>query len=132
MGYRNNMKVSQIVAAIGATALAGLGVLMALTNPNRDTYETYAVEQLTTYLKDEACMQAPSLFGNLLQRQCKTLVDSGRPQIKQIISKTTQQQNFVLFSIYRTDLSIGPVLPGYHFETLGIFQHFYIYQIQEQ
>lgn len=126
------MKGLQIVAAIGGTALVGLGVSMALTNPSQDTYEAYAVEQLTTYLKDEACPQTPSFFGNLLQRQCKTLVDSGRPQIQQIISQTTQRQNFVLFSIYRTNLNIGPFLPAYHFETVGIFQNFYIYQVDKQ
>ena len=62
------MKALQIVATIGGTALVGLGVSMALTNPSQDTYEAYAVEQLTTYLKDEACLQTLSFFGNLLQR----------------------------------------------------------------
>jgi hypothetical protein len=126
------MKVSKIVAAIGGAALAGLGVAMALTNPSQDTYEAYALEKLTMYLKDEACTQAPSLFGNALQRQCKTLVDTSRPQIQQIISKTTHRQNFLFFSIYQTNLVIGPFLPAYQFETLGVFQNFYIYQAHQQ
>jgi hypothetical protein len=126
------MKVLKIVAAIGGAAMAVLGVAMALTNPSQDTYEAYAVEQLTTYLKEEACMQVPSVFGNVLQRQCKTFVDTGRPKIQQIIAQTTQRQNFIFFSIYRTNLAIGPVLPVYHFETLGVFQNFYIYQAEQQ
>jgi hypothetical protein len=126
------MKVLQIVTGIGGVALAGLGVLMALTNPSQDAYEEYAVEKLTTYLKDDACTQVPKAFGNVLQRQCQTLVDTGRPQIQQIISKTTQRQNFILFSIYRTNLEIGPILPVYQFETLGVFENFYVYQAQEQ
>ena len=127
------MKALQIVATIGGTALVGLGVSMALTNPSQDTYEAYAVEQLTTYLKDQGCKQAPKAFGgDFLQRQCKSLVDTGRPQIEKIISQTTQRQNFVLFSIYRTNLEIGPFLPVYHFETLGVFQKFYIYQADKQ
>ena len=127
------MKALQIVATIGGTALVGLGVSMALTNPSQDTYEAYAVEQLTTYLKDEGCKQAPKAFGgDFLQRQCKSLVDTGRPQIEQIISQTTQRQNFVLFSIYRTNLEIGPILPVYQFETVGVFENFYVYQAQEQ
>ena len=125
------MKVLQIVTAIGGVAVLGLGAAMAVTNPDRDAYEEYAVEKLTTYLKDDACPQAPKVFGDLLQRQCKTLVDTGRPQIQQIISKTTQQQNFIFFSIYRTNLEIGPILPVYHFETVGVFQKFYIYQAQK-
>ncbi len=105
---------------------------MALTNPNQATYEEYATEQLTTYLKDEACTQAPKVFSNFLQRQCKSLLDTGRPQIQLIISKATQRQNFILFSIYRTNLDIGPYLPAYHFETVGAFQNFYVYQATEQ
>ncbi|MBD0344086.1 MAG: DUF4359 domain-containing protein [Coleofasciculus sp. Co-bin14] len=126
------MKVLKIVAAIGGAAMVVLGVAMALTNPSQDTYEAYAVEQLTTYLKEEACMEVPSVFGNVLQRQCKTFVDTGRPKIQQIIAQTTQRQNFIFFSIYRTNLTIGPVLPVYHFETLGVFQNFYIYQAEQQ
>ena len=126
------MKALHIVTAIGGVALAGLGVFMALTNPGQDAYEEYALEKLTTYLKDDACTQVPKPLGNLLQRQCKTLVDTGRPQIQQIISKTTQRQNFILFSIYRTNLEIGPILPVYHFETVGVFEKFYVYQAQEQ
>ncbi len=126
------MKALQIVATMGGTALVGLGVSMALTNPSQDTYEAYAVEQLTTYLKDEACLQTPSFFGNLLQRQCQTIVDTGRPQIQQLISQTTHRQNFVLFSVYRTNLNIGSFLPAYHFETVGVFQKFYIYQVEKQ
>jgi hypothetical protein len=126
------MKVPKVVTAIGGVALVGLGLVMALTNPGKDEYEQYAVEQLTTYLKDEACMEAPSVFGNFLQRQCKSLVDTGRPQIEQIIAEKTQRQNLILFSIYRTNLEVGPFLPAYHFETLGVFQKFYIYQAEQQ
>ena len=127
------MKVLQVITAIGGVTVVGLGIVMALTNPGRDTYEEYAVETLTTYLKDEGCPQAPIVpgIGDLLQRQCKTLVDTGRPQIQQIISQTTQEQNFIFFTVYRTDLKIGPILPVYHFETVGVFQKFYIYQAQK-
>jgi len=125
------MKVLQIVTAIGGAALVGLGAAMTVTNPDQDAYEEYAVETLTTYLKDEACPQAPKVFGDLVQRHCKTVVDTGRPKIQQIISQTTQQQNFIFFSIYRTNLEIGPILPVYHFETVGVFQKFYIYQAQK-
>lgn len=126
------MKVPKVVTAMGGVALVGLGLVMALTNPGKDEYEQYAVEQLTTYLKDEACMEAPSVFGNFLQRQCKSLVDTGRPQIEQIIAEKTQRQNLILFSIYRTNLEVGPFLPAYHFQTLGVFQKFYIYQAEQQ
>lgn len=127
------MKVLQVITAISGTMLVGLGTVMALTNPGRDDYEEYAIETLSTYLKDEACPKAPKIsgIGDFLGRQCKTLVDTGRPQIQQIISQTTQQQNFIIFTIYRTELNVGPILPVYHFETVGVFQKFYIYQAQK-
>ena len=129
IGLLRYMKGLKIVAtAIGGVALAGLGAAMALTNPSQDTYQEYAVEQLTTYLKDEACTQAPKAFEGFLRRQCKVLVDTARPQLQQIISQTTERQNFILFSVYRTDLNIGPFVPAYHFETIGVFHKFYIYQ----
>lgn len=126
------MKIRQVFTAIGGAALFGLGVAMALTNPSKDTYEEYAVEMLTTYLKQEACSQVPKVFGTSLQNQCKSLVDTGRPQIEQIIAQKTRQENFIFFSVYRTNLEIGPFLPAYYFETLGVFQKFYIYRAEEK
>ena len=131
-GFPSNMKFLQVVAAIGGVALVGLGVSMALTNPAKESYQEYAVETLSTYLKDEGCMQAPSVFGNVLRSQCKSLVDTGRPQIEQIITQSTQQYNFIFFSVYRTNLEIGPFLPAYQFDTLGVFQNFYIYRAEEK
>jgi hypothetical protein len=132
MVNKHNMKGLHIVTVIGGAALAGLGTWMALTNPGRDKYEEYAVAQLTSYLKDEVCTQAPNTSGNFLQRQCTLLVDSGRPQIEHIISEKTQRLNFIVFSVYRTNLEIGPFLPAYHFETVGVLQKFYVYQAQRQ
>ncbi|HAG83010.1 MAG TPA: hypothetical protein DCL61_18075 [Cyanobacteria bacterium UBA12227] len=132
------MKLLKTITAIGGMGLVGLGASMALTNPSRETYEQYAVERLTTYLKEDVCTQAPKQLDFLpqnpefLQRQCKSLVDTGRPQIRQIISQTTDQQDFILFTIYRTDLNLNPLLPAYHFETVGVFQNFYTYQANQQ
>lgn len=126
------MKSSKILAYIGVVALVGLGVVMATTNPSQDNYEKFAVLQLTDYLKKDVCQKAPKVFGNFLQRNCSVLVDSSRPQMQQIIAQTTQKQNFLFFSIYRTDLSINPFIPTYHFETVGVFQNFYIYAAEEQ
>ncbi|NER21312.1 MAG: DUF4359 domain-containing protein [Symploca sp. SIO1B1] len=128
------MKGLPVLAVLGGLALVGLGTVMAVTNPHQDGYDDYAVERLSTYLKEEACSQVPQLpqVEDFLQRQCKSLVDTARPQIKQILSEKTERQNFLLFSIYRTDLNISPSLPAYHVETVGVFQKFYIYQLEEQ
>lgn len=126
------MKSSRIITYIGAAALAGLGVVMATTNPSQGNYEVFAVQQLTAYLKKDVCTQAPNIFENFLRRNCGILVDASRPQIQQIISETTQRQNFVFFSIYRTDLFVNSFIPAYQFETVGAFQNFYIYAAEKQ
>ncbi|MBZ8182776.1 DUF4359 domain-containing protein [Oscillatoria salina] len=134
------MKIVQVVAAIAGVTLGGLGVSMALTNPSRDAYEEYAAAQLSAYLKQEVCTQAPqqlqdilpSELGNSLESECKTLVDTVRPQMKAIVGRSTERQNFIVFSIYRTNLSVGLLVPNYEFETLAIFDQFIIYQAQKQ
>lgn len=132
------MKPLQIFAGMGGITLVVLGTVLGLTNPNQEAYEQYAVEQLSIYLKDEVCKQAPTKLGflrldsEIVQRQCRSLVDTGRPQIQGIISETTERQNWLLFSIYRTDLDINSLLPAYEFETLGVFQKFYTYQAKQQ
>lgn len=123
---------------LGGTALVILGVVMALTNPDEVAYQDYAVERLSTYLKDEVCTQTPPQLEFLkpdpefIQRQCKSLVDTGRPQIQQIIDQQTERQNWVIFSIYRTDIKFKPLLLDYHFETVGVLQKFVTYQAQKK
>ena len=105
---------------------------MAVTNPSQPVYEEYAMQRLTEYLKKDVCTKAPKVFEKLLQRNCGVLVDSSRPQIQQIVSQSTQRQNFIFFSVYRTDLSVNPLLPSYHIETVGAFQTFYTYTAQQR
>lgn len=105
---------------------------MAVTNPSQPVYEDYAVQRLTEYLKNDVCTQVPKAFESLLQRNCTVLVDSSRPQMQQIISQSTQQQNFIFFSVYSTDLSLNRFIPAYHFETVGAFQNFYTYSAEKQ
>lgn len=105
---------------------------MALTNPSQSDYEEYALVQLTDYLKNNVCTEVSKSLGKFLQRQCTILVDTGRPRLKRMIADNTYQYNFIIFSIYNTDLSISPLLPGYEFKTLGIFQKLYIYEAEKK
>jgi hypothetical protein len=72
------------------------------------------------YLKDNVCAKASEDFGGFLKRQCNLLVETGSPQVKQLIAETTERHNFIFFSIYRTDLSVSSFLPSYHFESVGV------------
>ncbi len=115
-----------------------------ISNPGRQTYENFATEQLMIYAKQELCEDVSQDIGGFLSRSCETLVEIGRGPARQIIQQQTERQNFGLFSIYKTDLSIDEVIPSdlidligetppaYHVESVGILQQFIIYRIEEQ
>jgi len=126
------MKGLRVITYLGAVALVGLGVAMATTNPSQPAYEEYAVQRLTEYLKKDICTKVPKLVENLLHRDCSVLVDSNRSKIQKTVSTSTQRQNFLFFSIYRTNLAINPFIPFYHFETVGVFQKFYTFMAEKQ
>jgi Domain of unknown function (DUF4359) len=126
------MKESKSIAYIGLAIIGGLGVVMALTNPDRAAYEVYATQRLADYIKDEVCSQAPNLFGIVLQRNCGDLIDSSSPVIQRLVANNTKRQNLILFSIYTTDLSVGGVIPAYRFQTVGAIQNFFTYSAQKQ
>ena len=109
-----------------------MGVAMANTNPSQGEYEEYAVQRLTEYLKTDVCKKTTNLIENLIRFNCDKLVDSANPQIQEIIARTTERQNYIIFSIYRTDLKINSWIPSYKFETVGAFDQFYTYTAEKQ
>ncbi|BAT54303.1 hypothetical protein NOS3756_32710 [Nostoc sp. NIES-3756] len=127
------MKPFTIMASIGALGLTTvLGVTMAKTNPHQAEYEDYAVQRLSEYLKSDVCNKTTKLLERLMNYNCDKIVDSANPQIRQLLSATTERQDFFLFSIYRTELKISDFIPSYKFETVGAFNNFYTYTAQEQ
>ena len=127
------MKPLTIIAYTGAAAgLAALGVTMANTNPSQVEYEEYAVQRLTEYLKTDVCKKTTNIIENLIRFNCDKLVDSANPQIQEIIARTTERQNYMIFSIYRTDLKINSWMPSYKFETVGALNQFYTYTAKKE
>jgi hypothetical protein len=127
------MRLSHLLGTCTGITLISFGGVMAVTNPGQVAYEEYATGRLTTYLKEDVCMQIGGLgdLQSVVQSQCKNLVDTGRPQLQQVITQTTKRQNFLLFSIYQTELALPSPVPSYQFETIGVFQNFYTYQAME-
>jgi hypothetical protein len=117
------------VAAVG---LVVLGVTMAKTNPSQAEYEEYAMQQLTNYLKSDVCKKTPKMLENLIKLDCDKLVDSASPQVRELVAATTQRQDFIIFSIYQTDLKLNSWLPSYTFESVGAFENFYTYSAEQQ
>jgi Domain of unknown function (DUF4359) len=110
--------------------LVGLGVAMAVTNPGQDSYEEYATQQLTAYLRDNTCADA----GELLRAGCNQLLNENQSEIQELIAANTERQNFGVVSLYKTDLSVGELLPSflrsavpsYRFETVGVLSSFHV------
>jgi Domain of unknown function (DUF4359) len=127
------MKRVRLVAGVTGVLLIGLGAAMAMTNPPQSAFEDFALE----HLRVEGCKQMP--FG--LAKQCPRFVDDNQPQIKRLMTRHTERQDFVLFSLYRTDLSLGsiapnfplmPMVPSFQFQTVGVLGQFYLFEARRQ
>jgi hypothetical protein len=129
------MKPIQVVLGVGGFILLVLAG-MAITNPSLEDYQDFATLRLALYLKENACKQLPRDLGEFVLQHCqtvsKTLIDIGRPQLKQFIGDKTVRHDFLLFSIYETTIALDASMPIYEFETIGMMQYFYIYSIEER
>ncbi len=126
------MKIVSIAAFAGAAALVALGVAMASTKPSQAEYEEYASQRISEYLKEQGCSKTTNILDNLIKFNCAKLIDSARPQIKQIINASTQKNDYLLFRVYHTDLKVNDLIPSYKFETVGAFDNFFTYKAQKQ
>ncbi|MBE9078137.1 DUF4359 domain-containing protein [Romeria aff. gracilis LEGE 07310] len=115
----------------GLILVAVLGGL-AVTNPERDEYETYAAAKLSDYLETTVCADLPSAVAELFQSQCASLLQSGQSPLRELVSQQTAQTNFIIFSLYRTRLTIPGFTqaPAYEFETLGIGDRFFTFRAE--
>jgi uncharacterized membrane-anchored protein len=126
------MRLSTIMTYVVAVGLVVLGVTMAKTNPSQAEYEEYAMQQLTKYLKSDVCNKTPKMLENLIKLDCDKVVDSASPQVRELVAATTERQDFIIFSIYYTDLKLNSWLPSYTFESVGAFENFYTYSAEQQ
>ncbi|GAB4227498.1 MAG: hypothetical protein Kow00121_56240 [Elainellaceae cyanobacterium] len=121
-------------AYILGASLLGIGVATIVTNPDQDSYEAYASQRLSIYLQDNVCNRA-----SILESTCESALRDNQPQIQQFITQGTERQNYLFWSVYRTNLSVDELLPSvvqglvpsYHFETVGIFSSFYTYRAEQ-
>ena len=122
------MKGLRTIAAVGGVLLVGVGAAMAATNPGREGYERYAAERLGTFLKSEVCQELP-----IGKKQCKNQVDQRETDLQNLVAGNTQRQNFLLFSIYQTELATPlPLVPSYRFRTVAVFQSFYMFEAKQR
>jgi hypothetical protein len=111
----------------GLFALGGLAGVMALTNPERTAYEEYAVQQLEKQAMEQCEMAAIGL-SSILQGPCRAAIETVKPQLLPLVSASTNRQNLILFSLYRSDISVPYVKLTLKVESIGMFNSFYTYK----
>ncbi len=108
------MKLQSIL--IGAAVVAGV---MAFSNPTKERYIDFAVEQFAERGKTSLCSENIPIAA---QQSCKFMLSQGKGVIKPYIENSTKQQNFVLFSLYVTDM------PNQKLTTIAAFGNFYMFK----
>jgi hypothetical protein len=121
----NLMKWQMGLLAI--VAGSGLGGLMALTNPSRAAYESFAVDRIGDLAKDK-CDSAPDGLGVFIQGPCRAAIEAYKPELRPILAAATSRQNWVLFSIYRSNIMVPIVNLQVRVESVGIFDRFFVYK----
>jgi len=136
------MKVAKLGFAIIAGVAAAAAVTLSMTNPGRDAYGIYAADRLNEQLEDSLCRQVPVFLDSL----CASVLNDQESWLQEVIAAQTTRRNFVLFSIYKTDLEAEAALqrilpanlsidvdglPIYHVESVGIFNRFFTYQVEQ-
>ncbi len=120
--------------------LLGAALGLTLTNPSQSDYEAFALAEARSYLKSQACSEELPLVGKSLEDECRRFLDSdaAEPQLRTIIANGTDRQNFFLFSLYRTELSLSEVfpmvpsglVPSYEVRSMGVLRSLHLYKAE--
>ncbi|MEC4985218.1 MAG: DUF4359 domain-containing protein [Oscillatoria sp. PMC 1068.18] len=111
----------------GVIALTLLSGVMVATNPNQQAYAEYASEKLVTQIQDATCQQqkSPEFLQGILSSAgeiCRNAIASSGDvvslPVQAIVNRTTTRQNFVILSVYTTEL------PNTKITSLGAFGNF--------
>ncbi len=105
-----------------------LAGVMVFTNPNQDTYVSYATNKLSKELPDSVCQTPDKLplwlrsIAKATSETCKSGLASGltsqKDTFKQVLSESTERQNYQVLSVYTTEI------PGYTVKTVGVLGQF--------
>jgi hypothetical protein len=130
------MALNKALVGFGALLVGTAGVL-GVTNPSPEQYADFAGQKAVNYLETEVCTTSLPIVGNSFQDECIKTVQSPDTvaKVRSLMLKNTERQNYILFSIYTTDLNIqdlvpflpGNLLPQYQAESLGILTFFHTF-----
>ncbi|PZV17758.1 MAG: hypothetical protein DCF20_05155 [Pseudanabaena sp.] len=108
------MKLQAIL--IGTVVVVGV---MAVSNPSKERYIEYATEQFSETGKTSICT------GDLpvaAQQSCKFVISQGKGVIKTLVENSTKQQNFVVLSLFETEM------PNRKITTIAAFGNFFMFK----
>jgi hypothetical protein len=98
-----------------------LGLCLFFTNPSQRKYEEFATEQLIKYARENLCQAKSGELEEAIKSQmCTLMLETGKHQVPKLIGETTQRSDYLLLSMYHTNLYI------YSFEVIGVFNNFYV------
>lgn len=130
-----------LIAIVSGSLGAAIVLALGGTNPRPTDYSQYAQDRISAYLREEGCPKLTSEIDRLglldmltpgsVQKNCTLVVTLMQPQIRRWVAQNTKRRNFLLFSIYETDIDLPGPLPHYHFATLGIATQLIPYQAKE-
>ena len=126
------MKPLTMLICVSAASISIIGSILTQTNPNQNKYEEYALDKVKTYLKTDVCNKTPSFLEKLITVNCEEMLQSAMPHLKELITTTTNRQDYLIFSIYRTEIKLDSVIPGYKFETVGALNQFYTFNAEQK
>jgi hypothetical protein len=122
---------------LGVT-IASVGALAAVTNPGPEAHGQFAHGLASRYLQEDLCNQDLPIVGRRFAEQCKTLVATPevQGQLKDLLMKSSDRQNFGLLSLYHTELALQNLVPGipkallpdYQIHAVGVFGQFFVYK----
>lgn len=110
-----------VTLMIGGTLFLIVSILLFFTNPPQKKYEEFAAEQLIKYAKENVCLAKSDNIEETVKSQiCNLMIETSKSQVPKLIEKTTQKRNYLLFSLYETNLYL------YNFETIGLLNQFFV------
>jgi Domain of unknown function (DUF4359) len=110
-----------VTLTLGGSLFLIVSILLFFTNPSQKKYEEFAAEQLIKYAKENVCIAKSDNIQEAVKSQvCVLIIETGKNQVPKLIEKTTQKRNYLLFSVYETNLYV------YNFETIGILNQFFV------
>jgi hypothetical protein len=121
--FMSTVSIGRASRWIGGIAMLGVGTVLALTNPSSTVYHHYAAKTVSLFVMRDLCqerMPQSEMLKSFTLESCQGIADQGETAILSFIQNNTDHQNFILFSLYTTEL------PMRSLRVLGIFNRFFI------